>query len=263
MQSTIDGNTALVTGSSSGLGKASATALVKRGVNVAINGRNSDRIEETVTELEDDGAGNVVGIAGDLTRPNDIEKMVNQTVTEFGGLDHLVTSIGGPPSGPFLETTDEDWYNAYDLLVMSVVRLVRESADHLEADGGGTIVNITSRSVKEAIDSLVLSNSVRMSVVGLEKTLSKELAPKIRANTVLPGPNGTSRTEELIRQGVERGDYEDYESGLDARSEGIPLGRIGDPMELGEVVAFLCSERSSYVNGVAIPVDGGASSSNL
>jgi len=263
MQSTIDGNTALVTGSSSGLGKASATALVKRGVNVAINGRNSDRVEEAVTELEDVGLGNVVGIAGDLTRPNDIEKMVNQTVTELGGLDHLVTSVGGPPSGPFLETTDEDWYNAYDLLVMSVVRLVRESVDHLEANGGGTIVNITSRSVKEAIDSLVLSNSVRMSVVGLEKTLSKELAPEVRANTVLPGPNETSRTEDLIRQGVERGDYKDYESGLDARSEGIPLGRIGKPKELGEVVAFLCSERSSYVNGVAIPVDGGASSSNL
>lgn len=263
MQSTIDGNSALVTGSSSGLGKASAKALVKRGVNVAINGRNSSRIEDTVAELEGAGPGNVVGITGDLTHANDIEELVNQTVTEFGSLDHLVTSVGGPPSGPFLETTDEDWYNAYDLLVMSVVRLVRESADHLKSNGGGTIVNITSRSVKEAIDSLVLSNSVRMSVVGLEKTLSKELAPEVRANTVLPGPHETSRTEDLIRQGVERGDYEDYESGLDARSEGIPLGRIGDPMELGEVVAFLCSERSSYVNGVAIPLDGGAGSSNL
>jgi 3-oxoacyl-[acyl-carrier protein] reductase len=263
MQSTISGNTALVTGSSSGLGKASARALAERDVNVVVNGRDSEKLEETVAELDEVGAGDVVGYTADLTEPDAIGDLVAQTVDEFGGLDHLVTSVGGPPSGPFLETTDEDWYDAFDLLVMSVVRLVRESVDYLEEDGGGTIVNITSRSVKEAIDSLVLSNSVRMSVIGLEKTLSKELAPEVRANAVMPGPHETGRMEDLIQQGVERGDYEDYESGLDARSEGIPLGRIGDPVELGETVAFLCSERSSYINGVAIPVDGGSGASNL
>jgi len=253
---------ALVTASSSGLGRASAAVLAEENANVVLNGRNEDRLDEAVAELDALGDGSVVGVAGDLTQREDIEALVTATVEEFGGLDHLVTSAGGPPSGPFMGTDDEDWYHAFDLLVMSVVRLVREAAPHLQ-DGGGTIVNITSRSVKEAIDSLVLSNAVRMSVVGLEKTLSQELAPEVRANAVLPGPHETSRIEELVEQSVERGEYDSYEEGLAARAEGIPLERIGDPQELGEVVAFLCSPRSSYLNGVAIPVDGGAGAANL
>jgi 3-oxoacyl-[acyl-carrier protein] reductase len=253
---------ALVTASSSGLGRASAAVLAEENANVVLNGRDEDRLDEAVAELDALGAGSVVGVAGDLTRTDDIDALVTATVEEFGGLDHLVTSAGGPPSGPFMGTDDEDWYHAFDLLVMSVVRLVREAAPHLQ-DGGGTIVNITSRSVKEAIDSLVLSNAVRMSVVGLEKTLSQELAPEVRANAVLPGPHETSRIEELVEQSVERGEYDSYEEGLAARAEGIPLERIGDPRELGEVVAFLCSPRSSYLNGVAIPVDGGAGAANL
>ena len=253
---------ALVTASSSGLGRASAAVLAEENANVVLNGRDEDRLDEAVAALDALGDGSVVGVAGDLTQREDIEALVTATVEEFGGLDHLVTSAGGPPSGPFMGTDDEDWYHAFDLLVMSVVRLVREAAPHLQ-DGGGTIVNITSRSVKEAIDSLVLSNAVRMSVVGLEKTLSQELAPEVRANAVLPGPHETSRIEELVEQSVERGEYDSYEEGLAARAEGIPLERIGDPRELGEVVAFLCSPRSSYLNGVAIPVDGGAGAANL
>ena len=259
----IDGNAALVTASSRGLGKASAEALVTKGCNVVINGRDEAQLEETADELRSLGSGEVVAQPGDLTEPDDIAVLVETTVDSFGGMDHLVTSAGGPPSGPFLETTDEDWYHAFDLLVMSVVRLVRESAPHLEAGDGGTIVNITSRSVKEAIDSLVLSNSVRMSVIGLEKTLSKELAPDVRANAVLPGAHETSRIQELVEQSVERGEYDSYEEGLAARGSGIPLERIGDPIELGEVVAFLSSPLSSYVSGVSIPIDGGSGASNL
>ncbi|WP_134671754.1 SDR family oxidoreductase [Halorussus marinus] len=259
----IAGNAALVTASSSGLGKASAKALAREGANVVVNGRSQESLDEAVEEIEDVAAGEVVGVQADLTDADDIERLVQTTVEEFGGLDHLVTSAGGPPSGPFLETTDEDWYEAFDLLVMSVVRTVREAADHLEADGGGTVVNITSRSVKEAIPSLVLSNSVRMSVIGLEKTLSTELAPEVRANAVLPGPHETSRITDLIDQAVERGEYDSYEEGLEARGESNPLGRIGDPMELGDTVAFLCSPRSEYINGTAIPIDGGSGNSNL
>ncbi|WP_158059610.1 SDR family oxidoreductase [Halorussus halophilus] len=259
----LDGNTALVTASSSGLGKASATALAESGANVVVNGRDEDRLQAAVTDIQDVASGRVIGQQGDLTDPDDIERLVETTLDEFGRLDHLVTSAGGPPSGPFLDTSDEDWYHAFDLLVMSVVRIVREAADALGEDDGGTIVTITSRSVKEAIDSLVLSNSVRMGVIGLEKTLSKELAPEVRANAVLPGPHETARMQELVEQSVERDEYDSYEDGLDARGQGIPLGRIGDPMELGTTVAFLCSDQSSFVNGVAIPVDGGAGSSNL
>jgi NAD(P)-dependent dehydrogenase (short-subunit alcohol dehydrogenase family) len=202
-------------------------------------------------------------VKADLTNPAEIETLISETVTAFDRLDHLVLSAGGPPSGPFLETTDEDWYDAFDLLVMSVVRLVHEAAPHLQADDGGTIVNITSRSVKEAIDSLVLSNSVRMSVIGLEKTLSLELAPDVRANAVLPGTHETPRIQDLIEQALDRGEYDSYEEGLDDWSDGIPLERIGDPQEFGDVVAFVSSPRASFVTGQAIVVDGGSSASNL
>jgi 3-oxoacyl-[acyl-carrier protein] reductase len=259
----LDGDAALVTASSSGLGNAAATALAREGANVALNGRDADRLDEAAEALREEATGEVIGLEGDLTDAADVERLVEGTVEAFGGLDHLVTSAGGPPSGPFLETTDEDWYDAYDLLVMSVVRAVREAEPHLREGDGGSIVNITSRSVKEAIDSLVLSNSVRMGVIGLEKTLSRELAPEVRCNAVLPGPHETSRIRDLIEQGVERGEYDSYDEGLAARGEANPLKRIGDPMELGNTVAFLCSPRSGYINGQSVVIDGGLGRSNL
>lgn len=259
----VDGNAAVVTASSSGLGKASAKALAREGANVVINGRDEDRLTEAANEIESVATGEVVPKQGDLTDPDDIEELVDATVDEFGGLDHLVTSAGGPPSGSFLELSDDDWYEAYDLLVMSVVRTCRAAADPLRDGDGGTIVNITSRSVKEAIPSLVLSNSVRMGVIGLEKTLSKELAPEIRANAVLPGPHETERIRELVEDGVERGEYESYEEGLEERGSANPRGRIGDPMELGNAVAYLSSPLSDYINGTTVTIDGGLSASNL
>ncbi|ELY56042.1 short-chain dehydrogenase/reductase SDR [Natronococcus amylolyticus DSM 10524] len=258
----IDGNAALVTASSSGLGKASAKALAREGANVVVNGRDEDRLAEATAELESVATGEVVAQQGDLTNQDDIETLVETTVDEFGSVDHLVTSAGGPPSGPFLETDDDDWYQAYDLLVMSVVRLARAAEPHLRESDEGTIVNITSRSVKEAIDSLVLSNSVRMSVIGLEKTLSQEFAPEVRANAVLPGPHETERIEDLVNQAVDRGDYDSYEEGLDDWASN-PLERVGDPMELGDTVAFLSSPRSGYINGESVLIDGGSTGANL
>ena len=168
MDLNIAGHAALIPASSSGLGKASAKALAREGVDVVVNGRHDDRLADAVEELDAVATGEVVAQAGDITDPADVETLVETTLDAFGRLDHLVTNAGGPPSGPFTETTDQDWYEAYDLLVMSVVRLVRACEAPLRADGGGTIVHVTSRSVKEAIDSLVLSKSVRMSVIGLE-----------------------------------------------------------------------------------------------
>ncbi len=259
----LTGDVALVTASSSGLGKASATALAREGANVVINGRNEERLAKAKAEIEAVATGKVVAQQGDLTVEGDLNTMLETTVSEFGGLDHLVTSAGGPPSGAFLETTDEDWYQAFDLLVMSVVRLVRAAEPALREDGGGTIVNITSRSVKEAIDSLVLSNAVRMSVIGLEKTLSRELAPDIRVNAVLPGSHETSRVENLVQAAAERGEFDSYEEGMKARGESVPIGRIGDPMELGDTVAYLCSNRAGYINGQSIVLDGGSGKANL
>lgn len=253
----IGGDSALVTAGSGGLGLASARALAQEGCHVAVCGRTEERLEVACETLEAVGDGDVLAVQADITDPDDVVGFVGETVETFGGLDHVVTSAGGPPSGPFLEMSERDWYRAYDLLVMSVVWTTRTAHPHLQ-DSGGTIVNITSRSVKEVIDDLVLSNSVRRAVIGLMKTQAREFAPDVRVNAVLPGAHETDRVEELIEQSLERGDLDSYEQGLDEWAEGVPLKRIGDPIELGETVAWLSSDRSSYITGAAVPVDGGS-----
>jgi NAD(P)-dependent dehydrogenase (short-subunit alcohol dehydrogenase family) len=259
----IDGNSALVAASSSGLGKAAATALAREGANVVVNGRDEERLEAAVEEIRSVADGEVVGQTADLTDADDVSMLVQRAVDEFGGLDHLVTNAGGPPSKPFKETTDEEWYDAYDLLVMSVVRLVRESVDHLEASDSGSIVHSTSHTVKEGIDGLVLSNSVRMAVIGLEKTLSRELAPDVRVNSVMPGAHQTDRMEYLIENAVERGEFDSYDASYDSWTEDIPMGDLGSPEEFGNLVAFLLSDRASFINGEAVMIDGGDARSNL
>lgn len=248
MQLNLDGNVALVVASSSGLGKASATSLAESGVDVVINGRDEARLENAVKELRETAEGEVVGYTGDITNPDDITCLVQTTVDEFGQLDHLVTSAGGPTRYAFGETNDDDWYYAYDMLVMSVVRAVREAIPHL-IETEGTIVNITSMVTKEASGANVLSSSVRMCVQGLAKVLSDELAPEVRVNTVLPGLYHTPRRHDAGEAGVDLSD--------------VPLDRMGKARELGDVVAFLCSEYSSYLTGTAIPIDGGALQSTL
>ncbi|EMA44419.1 short-chain dehydrogenase/reductase SDR [Halococcus morrhuae DSM 1307] len=253
----LDDNAALVTASTSGLGLASAEALAAAGANVAICGRNVDTLDAARETVAAAGAGDVLAIEADITDGDDIERLVDETVAAFGGIDHLVTSAGGPPSGPFLDTAEEEWYAAYDLLVMSVVRTLSAAHPHLEASDAGTWVAITSTSVVEPIEGLVLSNAVRRGVTGVVDTVAREFAPDIRANAVLPGSHETPRIEELVEAGVERGEYDSYEEGLADWSDGIPLERVGDPRELGDAVAFLSSARASFITGAALPVDGG------
>ena len=252
----LDGETALVTASSSGLGLASATALAREGANVTICGRDADRLEAAGAQVEEHAFGDVLTRRADVTDPDDVADLVETTVDAFGGLDHLVTSAGGVPPGPFLETDEHDWYSAYDTLVMSAVWTLWEAHPHLR-DGGGTWTAITSTSVREAIDGLVLSNAVRRGVIGLVKTVAREFAPAVRANAVLPGPHETPRIEALVEQAIERGEYDSYEAGLADWASDVPLGRVGEPGELGDVVAFLASERASLVTGTAVPIDGG------
>ena len=261
----IDGNVALVTASSGGLGFAAARALVREGATVVVNGRTEGTLEAAAEELRAEAAdgASVLPVRADLTDPDGPGRIVEATIAEFGRLDHLVTSAGGPPSGAFLEIGESEWYDTYDLLVMSVVRTVREAAPHLRVDGGGTIVTVASRTVKEAAEAMVLSNSVRMGVVGLEKTLSTELAPEVRANAVLPGSHETERVENLIEQAVERGDFDTYDEGYADRVSEVPLERLGTTEEFGAAVAFLSSPRSGFVNGAAVPIDGGSLGSNL
>ena len=254
----LDGNTALCTAASSGLGLASATALAREGANVAVCGRTEQRLDEAATQLAAAGPGEVLTVEADITNPDHVAAFVAETADTFGGIDHVVTSAGGPPSGPFASIEDDDWYDAYDLLVMSAVWTLRESRPHLEDSDAGTAVAVTSRSVREVIDDLVLSNSVRRAVIGLVKTLSREFAPEVRLNAVLPGAHETSRIENLIDAAVERGEFADYEAGYEDWAADVPLDRIGEPEELGDVVAFLSSERASYLTGTALPVDGGS-----
>lgn len=258
----MDDNVAIVAASSQGLGRAAAETLAAEGCRVVMNGRTSETLQAAVAEVDAVGAGDVMGVSADLTRPDGIEKLVERTLDRFGRIDHLVTNAGGPPSGPISGLEDDDWYHAVDLLLMSVVRLIDQCEQPLRS-GGGTVVTIASTSVKEAVESLALSNAVRMAVVGLEKTVSRELAPEVRANAVLAGPHETDRYRQLLEDKAVADDDLSYEDHLERTAEGIPLDRIGQPHELGDVVAYLSSDRSSFVNGAAIPVDGGMTQSTL
>jgi len=257
MDTGLDGETAVVLASSSGLGKASAESLAAEGANVVICGRDPDRLADGVADVRAVAEGAVRGVEADVTDRDDVAALIEAAVSEFGGLDHLVTSAGGPPPGSVLDADPEDWQDAHDLLVMSVVYALHESHEHLVESDAGTVTAITSTSVKEPIDGIALSNSVRRGVVGTMKTIAREWAPDVRANVVLPGPHETGRLADIIEDDVASGRYEDYAAGLAAKGESVPLGRVGDPRELGDVVAFLASERASFVTGTAIPVDGG------
>jgi NAD(P)-dependent dehydrogenase (short-subunit alcohol dehydrogenase family) len=256
----LDGAAALCTAASSGLGLASATALAREGADVAVCGRTPEHLDDARESLRAAGTGDVLAVEADITDPDHVRAFVAEAAERFGGLDHVVTSAGGPPSGPFGDTTERDWYRAYDGLVMSVVWTLKAARPHLAASGGSWTA-ITSRTVREARDGLVLSNAVRRAVVGLVKTLAREWAPEVRANAVLPGAHETGRVRELIEAAVERGEVADYEAGYAEWATEVPLGRIGEPGELGDVVAFLASPRASYVSGATLAVDGGATRS--
>jgi 3-oxoacyl-[acyl-carrier protein] reductase len=250
------GRVALVCAASKGLGRAAAEALARDGLQVAICARGAQALRETAAAITAAG-GRVLAIEADLRRAEDVTRAVETTVRTFGGLDVLVTNTGGPPSGPFLSIDEAVWADAIDSLLLSVVRLCRAAIPHLQARGGGRIINVTSISVKQPIEGLVLSNALRAAVTALAKTLAVELAPhNILVNCVAPGYTRTDRVAELSQQAaVRQGTTADE---VDRRIVGqIPMGRMGLPDEFAAVVAFLASTAASYVTGAAIPVDGG------
>ncbi len=247
---------ALVCAASKGLGRASAEALARDGFKVAICARGDAALNETARAIRD-GGGDVLAVPADLSKARDVERVIGATVERFGGLDVLVTNTGGPPSGPFMTLDEQVWHNAIDSLLLSVVRLCRGAIPHMQARGGGRIINITSISVKQPIEGLVLSNALRSAVTSLAKTLAAELAPhNILVNCVAPGYTRTDRVVELSEQAAAReGTTPDV---VEKRTIAkIPLGRMGEPKEFGQVVAFLASPAASYVTGVTIQVDGG------
>ncbi len=248
MELGLKNKVAFVAASSEGLGKAVAKELAIEGASVVICGRNPETLEHAKKEIQETGNGKVIAITGDLNKPADRALIIETTLKKFTSIDILVTNNGGPPTGKFEELKQEQWDAAYQQLLASTTDLIRGFLPAMKKKNWGRIISITSMAVKQPVNNLILSNSIRISVVGLMKTLAGELGQyNITVNNIMPGYTETERLTKLI---------ESTPSFATAKSE-IPLGRFGKPEEFAAAVAFLASERASYITGVSLAVDGG------
>jgi 3-oxoacyl-[acyl-carrier protein] reductase len=237
----LEGRTAIVCGGSAGIGLGIAEALAEEGVNLVLFARTQEPLEREAARL---GA---LAVQGDVTAGVDLQRLVAAAVDEHGGIDIVVNNSGGPPRTPAVGLTDEQIEDAVRLLLVSVVRLTELCLPYLEQSPAGRIVNVASSTVNEPADNLALSNAVRPGVIGWAKTLSRELGPTgITINSIAPGRIDTERIREVWPDGPTEADLAT-----------IPLRRLGTPREVGDVVAFLCSDRASYVTGTVVAVDGG------
>jgi 3-oxoacyl-[acyl-carrier protein] reductase len=253
----LEGKIAMVGGASKGLGYAVARALAREGASVSIASRDAEAIRRASETLHAETGAPVFAMAADLSEEEAIARWHAATLEQFGGVDLLFTNTGGPPAGPVLAFDDAAWRSAFELLVMSVLRLVRLAVPSMQARGGGAIVMGTSSSVKEPIANLALSNVLRASVAALAKTLAIELAPsKIRVNNLIPGRIDTDRVRQLDAINGRKAGVSAEEQKARA-SATIPLGRYGLPDEFGATAAFLLSNAASYITGASVQVDGG------
>jgi len=237
----LKGRTAIVCGGSAGIGLGIAEALADEGVNLVLLARRPDVLEREAERL---GA---LPEPGDVSVAEDLERVVRTTVDAFGGVDIVINNSGGPPRTAALELDEESIHAAVQLMLVSAVRLTSLCLPYLEKSDGGRIVNVTSSTVREPADNLALSNAVRPGVVGWAKTLARELGPSgITVNSIAPGWIDTARIREVTPEGPSESDL-----------LAIPLRRLGAPREIGDLVAFLCSDRGAYITGTVIPVDGG------
>lgn len=241
----IADRTALVTGASRGIGYACAEALAEAGCRIAVNAREAGPLEKAAADLEAAGAPAAVPVPGDVSEAGGVEGILETTREELGDPDVLVANAGGPPPGSIDDLDDGDWQAGFELTLMSAVRLTREALPAMRDQGWGRVAYVTSVSVLEPIPNLLLSNSLRMAVTGMMKTVSQEAAGDgVTLNCVAPGYTATERLEELGRD-------------LDELADEIPRNRLAEPREIGDAVAWVCSQRADYITGQTLAVEGG------
>ncbi len=256
----LAGKVALVAASSKGLGKACAVALAREGARVAICARMAADLENAAEEIRADTGAEVFAVPADLSTADGISSVVSATAERFGGIDVLVNNSGGPPVGKFADMTDEDWRRAFEVVNLNFVRFVRQVVPYMHRKRWGRIVGIQSTSVKQPVGNIDLSNGTRPGVAGLMKAIMPELAHDgITINLVLPGSFRTDRI--LAARDTE--DQAVLAERLRIAATAIPVGRLGEPMELGNLVAFLASELASYITGAVYQIDGGSIKSNV
>jgi 3-oxoacyl-[acyl-carrier protein] reductase len=261
----LRGLTAIVTGGSQGLGRASALALARNGAKVCISARNA---EDAATAAEAIGAecgqpDNVFALRADATKQKDIDSVFGAVIDRWGQLDILVSNVGGPKPGTYQQLTPEDWEEASNQTLMSFVRACYTVTPHMIERGTGSIVTIQSLTVKQGIDNLVLSNSIRLANVGLVRSMATELGPLgIRVNSINPGMHMTDRLMATMQDRAEKRGLP-VDDVIREAAAGTPLRRIGDPEKFGENVAWLASPAASFITGQAMMVDGGVVKSPL
>jgi len=258
----LAGKVALVGASSKGLGKGSALALAQEGARVTICARTLEDLRVTAGEIERETGAEVLAVQADLTTPAGVQKVVAETVARFGGVDVLVHNSGGPGLGRFADLTDDDWRRALEAVTLNFVRFVREVLPHMRQQRWGRIIGIQSTSVKQPVDGIDLSNGLRPGIAGLMKAIMPGLAKDgITINLVLPGSFQTARISPEAGRGAESDRA--LQAELAPLAAAIPVGRLGDPMELGSLVAFLASEQAAYITGSVYQIDGGSIRSNV
>ena len=257
MDLALQGKVAWVTGASSGLGRATALSLGREGARVAVSARRADELDKVVKDIEAAG-GRGLAVPLDVTDAAAIADAHEAVADQLGPVDVLVSNGGGPPPGGFADFDDDVLYDAFTLTTASAWRLAKAVTPSMQERGAGCLLFLTSGSTKEVIPNLLLSNMMRAAVVAMAKTLSKELGPHgVRVLCIAPGRIQTPRLVQLDEAAAQKSGsaVDEVQASLVSK---IPLGRYGDPGEFGDVVAWLASERASYLSGISVSVDGGA-----
>ena len=253
----LKGRVAIIGGGSKGLGRACADSLAQEGANLVICSRNAEELDQASGEISQACGVEVLAVPGDLSQLPDIQRLVKRTVEHFGRLEILVNNSGGPPAGRAADTTEEVWRQSIDMALMFFIRMSQEAVPHMKENGWGRIVNILASSVYQPIDNLVTSGVTRMGAVAFAKSLADEVGmDNILVNNVAPGYLLTDRMMHIFET-RSKDTGSNVEELLQAHSSTIPVGRLGRPEELGDLVTFLSSEKNSYTTGATILVDGG------